>query len=178
MSYTHTYIHTYVYRHIHTHTQHTYIHSFTVLPLQLKKEQVHLHPDLKFRTYLSDNGDHTNISIHIHSFIHSGHFYSAPSSLLLHRGAPDYSTDTAHSTAEIVAEIINSSFETGQIHPDLKKGKITPIFKQGDRENMSIHRPISILSFFAKIMEKAMSNRLTNYIEKIDSNTISSPVWI
>ena len=35
-------------------------------------------------------------SIHIHSFIHSGHFYSAPSSPtpLLLRGAPDYSTDT------------------------------------------------------------------------------------
>ena len=28
------------------------------------------------------------------SFIHSGHFYSAPSNPLLHRGAPDYSTDT------------------------------------------------------------------------------------
>src|SRR6218665_2316616 len=30
----------------------------------------------------------------IHSFIHSGHFYSAHSSPLLLRGAPDYSTDT------------------------------------------------------------------------------------
>src|SRR6218665_1850219 len=29
-----------------------------------------------------------------HHVIHSGHFYSAPSSLLLLRGAPDYSTDT------------------------------------------------------------------------------------
>ena len=29
-----------------------------------------------------------------HSFIHSGHFYSAPSSPLLLRGAHDYSTDT------------------------------------------------------------------------------------
>src|SRR6218665_2546041 len=28
------------------------------------------------------------------SFIRSGHFYSAPSSPLLHRGAPYYSTDT------------------------------------------------------------------------------------
>src|SRR6218665_2239310 len=34
------------------------------------------------------------ISDYIHSFIHSGHFYSAPSSPLLLRGAPDYSTDT------------------------------------------------------------------------------------
>src|SRR6218665_1216185 len=30
----------------------------------------------------------------LHSFIHSGHFYSSPSSPLLLRGAPDYSTDT------------------------------------------------------------------------------------
>ena len=34
--------------------------------------------------------DYTNI----HSFIHSGHFYSAPSSPLILRGAPDHSTDT------------------------------------------------------------------------------------
>ena len=31
---------------------------------------------------------------YFHSFIHSGHFYTAPSSPLLLRGAPDYSTDT------------------------------------------------------------------------------------
>src|SRR6218665_3825025 len=30
----------------------------------------------------------------VHSFIHCGHFYSAPSSHLLVRGAPEYSTDT------------------------------------------------------------------------------------
>src|SRR6218665_49648 len=30
----------------------------------------------------------------VHSFIHSGHFYRAPSSPLPLRGAPDYSTDT------------------------------------------------------------------------------------
>src|SRR6218665_1321362 len=30
----------------------------------------------------------------LHSFIHSGHFYSAPSSPLPLRGTPDYSTDT------------------------------------------------------------------------------------
>ena len=31
---------------------------------------------------------------HLERFIHSGHFYSATSSTLLLRGAPDYSTDT------------------------------------------------------------------------------------
>src|SRR6218665_2333549 len=32
--------------------------------------------------------------VQIHSFIHSGYFYSASSSPLPFRGAPDYSTDT------------------------------------------------------------------------------------
>src|SRR6218665_2312856 len=32
--------------------------------------------------------------LYIHSFIHYGYFYSAPSSPLLLRGVPDYSTDT------------------------------------------------------------------------------------
>ena len=36
------------------------------------------------------------------SFIHSGHFYSASSSPLLLRGAPDYSTDTV---SEFHAEV-------------------------------------------------------------------------
>src|SRR6218665_1111540 len=36
----------------------------------------------------------TKMIDHVDSFIHSGHFYSAPSSPLLLRGAPDYSTDT------------------------------------------------------------------------------------
>ena len=34
------------------------------------------------------------VPVVLHSFIHSGHFYSAPSSPLLLRGSPDYSTDT------------------------------------------------------------------------------------
>src|SRR6218665_2390888 len=44
----------------------------------------------------------------IHSFIHSGHFYSAPSSPLLLRGAPDYNTDTVskfHAEAHLQLQI-------------------------------------------------------------------------
>src|SRR6218665_3834733 len=48
----------------------------------------------------------------IHSFIHSGHFYSAPSSPLLLRGAPDYSTDTVsefHAEAHVAIPRTTSS---------------------------------------------------------------------
>jgi len=39
--------------------------------------------------------------------------------------------------AEIISEITNLSFETGQIPVELKKAKITPIFKHGDRANLT-----------------------------------------
>src|SRR6218665_1597411 len=64
---------------------------------------------------------------------------------------------TIEQTADIISEIINSSFEMGLIPPDLKKAKITLIFKQGDRTNVTNYRPIS---------EKAVSKRLTDYVEK------------
>jgi len=41
---------------------------------------------------------HFYATVTFHSFVHSfGHFYSAPSSPLLLRGAPDYSADTRRS---------------------------------------------------------------------------------
>ena len=39
-------------------------------------------------------GGSARMYVYIYIFIHSGHFYSAPSSSLPLRGAPDYSTDT------------------------------------------------------------------------------------
>ena len=46
------------------------------------------------RTLTSALKKHEKITAPIHSFINSGHFYSASSNPLLIRGAPDYSTDT------------------------------------------------------------------------------------
>ena len=46
----------------------------------------------------------------IHSFIHPGHFYSASSSPLLLRGAPDYSTDTV---SEFHAKALQASTSAG-----------------------------------------------------------------
>src|SRR6218665_3164721 len=53
----------------------------------LQRENI-LHAEVDCRTY-----QHACMLVK-HSFIHSGHFYSDPSSLQLLRGAPDYSTNT------------------------------------------------------------------------------------
>src|SRR6218665_958990 len=73
---------------------------------------------------------------------------------------------TIEQVAQVVSDIVNCSFSTGVVPPDLKIAKITPIFKQGDRQITTNYRPISILPFFGKIMEKAMCKRLNDYVEK------------
>ena len=54
----------------------------------------------------------------------------------------------------------------GVLPPDLKIAKITPIFKQGDRQITTNYRPISILPLFGKIVEKAMCKKLNDYVDK------------
>lgn len=69
---------------------------------------------------------------------------------------------------EVLAHIINCMFKTGVFPNELKHGKITPVFKKGDKELVSNYRPICILPFFSKIIEKLLVNRLTNYFQKFN----------
>lgn len=75
------------------------------------------------------------------------------------------------STNQIVgplATIMNSSFHCGLVPFELKIAKITPIFKSGKKNLITNYRPISILPFFSKIMEKLMYNRLIRFLDKFN----------
>jgi len=48
----------------------------------------------------------------------------------------------------------------------LKHAKIIPIFKTGEKTNISNYRPISILPCFSKLLERIMYNRLYEYFVK------------
>ena len=51
------------------------------------------------------------------------------------------------------------------IFPDtLKVGKITPIFKKGDTQELANYRPVSTLPIFGKIFEKVIYERLYNFL--------------
>ena len=64
-----------------------------------------------------------------------------------------------------LTSLINKSF-TSRIFPDsLKKSVVTPIHKAGNTQEMNNFRPISILPIFSKVIEKAVANQLTNYLE-------------
>lgn len=58
--------------------------------------------------------------------------------------------------AEPLAHLVNISLITGYIPQDWKRGKIVPLFKGGDRCNMSNYRPICILPTLSKILEKVV----------------------
>ena len=62
--------------------------------------------------------------------------------------------------------LINSSFVCGIFPNELKLAKVIPIFKNGDKQDISNYKPISILSFFSQIFEKTMYNHLINFIDK------------
>ena len=65
--------------------------------------------------------------------------------------------------------ICNKAISTG-IFPDcLKYSIIKPMYKKGDRSDLANYRPISMLTSFSKVLEKALCKRL---MEHIDNNNI------
>ena len=66
--------------------------------------------------------------------------------------------------AEPIANIINSSLQTGIFPDKLKIAKICPVFKCGERNCLANYRPISVLPSFSKIFEKVIFNRIVHYI--------------
>lgn len=72
-----------------------------------------------------------------------------------------------------LAHIINLMFKSGCFPNELKQGRITPVFKKGDRCLISNYCPICVLPFFSKVIEKLIEKRLTNYFKKFN---ILSPI--
>ena len=62
--------------------------------------------------------------------------------------------------------VYNASLVTG-VFPDIwKVARVTPIFKSGARGDMNNYRPISVLSIFARIMEKIVHDQLIDYFKE------------
>ena len=76
--------------------------------------------------------------------------------------------------AQPLTKLINSSFET-QIFPDaLKEAEVSPLFKKQDNMIKNNFRPVSILICLSKIFEKAYSDQMTEFFEKILSISLAA----
>ncbi len=64
--------------------------------------------------------------------------------------------------------LFNKSMDTNEIPNDWKKSNICPIFKKGSRSLPENYRPISLTTFFGKVMEKIIKKIIENYLDSND----------
>ena len=68
-----------------------------------------------------------------------------------------------------ISEMFNASVTEGIFPSSLKLARIIPIFKSGNKNDISNYRPISTLPVLSKIFERLMHKRLIRYL---NSNNI------
>ena len=69
-----------------------------------------------------------------------------------------------YNISDILAFLFNLSIRTGVFPSDLKLSIVIPLYKKGDRSNKQNFRPISLLSCFSKIFEKAVKKRMVSFL--------------
>ena len=67
--------------------------------------------------------------------------------------------------------IFNLSLSTGEFVDDWKNARVTPIYKDGNRQIVGNYRPISVLPIISKIFEKEICQQLYKYMN--ENNLIS-----
>ena len=73
----------------------------------------------------------------------------------------------------LTLDLINETITNGVFPEVLKIAKVLPIFKKGDKTNMTNYRPISLLPVLSKIVEKVLNKQITNKLDEyhlIDDN--------
>ena len=66
----------------------------------------------------------------------------------------------------VLSDILNTSVSLGAYPKKLKISKIIPIFKADDETDTSNYRPISLLSYFNRIFETIIYDRMRDFIDK------------
>ena len=69
---------------------------------------------------------------------------------------------------DVLIYLFNLSLQTGTYPNCLKQSIVLPIYKKGNRSDMSNYRPISLSPVIGKLLEKIMGARIVSYISKYD----------
>ena len=72
----------------------------------------------------------------------------------------------SNEVSKSLAHIFNLTFTTGIIPEQIKTSLVTPVFKSNEENRFENYRPISVLTCFAKLLEKLMYKQLIKYVEK------------
>ena len=71
-------------------------------------------------------------------------------------------------------KIINHAIKNNDFPNLMKIGKITPIYKGGNRLNKKDYRPVSVLTAFSKVFERYILNQMLEHVNLILSDKISA----
>ena len=66
----------------------------------------------------------------------------------------------------ILKVIFNKCIDLGYYPNGMKVGKVTPVYKKGEKNDENNYRPITILTQFNQIFERLLSKRLLNFFDK------------
>ena len=67
--------------------------------------------------------------------------------------------------AQPLSLVVNQAFHTGVFPSKLKLAKVIPLFKKGDKTSIENYRPISLLPFMSKVLEKIINIQLYDYFQ-------------
>jgi hypothetical protein len=76
--------------------------------------------------------------------------------------------------APTLTKLINLSIQNQNFPNLLKMAVVTPVYKKSDKLKKENYRPVSILTTFSKIFEKALENQLTPFLNKTLSPKLSA----
>ena len=83
-------------------------------------------------------------------------------------GIHDIPNRAPNDSAEIIApsliDIFNFSVASKVFPDDLKAGKIAPVHKSGDKDQLNNYRPISVLPTVARVFEKISMDNYMNIL--------------
>ena len=73
--------------------------------------------------------------------------------------------ELAEELAQPLADLFNTSMDSGIVPESWKTANVTPIFKKGDKRDPSNYRPVSLTSTIGKIMEKIIRDHINKHMQ-------------
>ena len=80
--------------------------------------------------------------------------------------------DSAESIAPVLTRLFNRSLDSSVFPAIWKQGKVTALFKSGDKSDCNNYRPITVLPTVSKILERAVHQQLYGYLT--ESNLLTT----
>ena len=78
-------------------------------------------------------------------------------------GIHDIPNKILKDNVSILSPYLEEIFNFGVFPNEFKIGKVTPIFKSGEKEDLNNYRPISVLPTIARVFEKLLYNQLHKF---------------